>query len=523
MKTIRAAIVNPARLSADRQMEVCMQCHLETTSRPSAESDIKRFDRGPFSYRPDEPLSRFHLFFDQRAGDQGREGKFEIVNSAYRLRQSRCFLATAGKLTCELCHNPHDIPRGDAAVAYYAKVCRQCHAAAFDTRVAAGQHPRDERCTSCHMPKRRTDDVVHAVMTDHLIQRRPAKNLLAEFPEPSETDATSYRGKVVPYYGDDPLYSAVAQVSEKSNLSSGIPQLAAEIEKRHPAQVEFYIALGDAWRDTGEPAKGIEPYEEGLKHDPASLAALKRLGLALEDSGQFSRLGDVLQRAAQAAPNDPAVWFQLGSFDSDQGRNAQAVTELEKAVSLDPDLAEAYENLGVALAEGGQMDRAEAAFRDSLRIRPYDARTYANLGKLLAQKSDAPQALYYYEKAVVARPDYATAHFDYGVLLARLNRLDAAQHQMEEALRFDGRLAEAHNLLGGIFEMKQKFPQAAKEYREAVRIKPGFARAQLNLGALLAEQRDRAGAVEHLQVAAQSRDAETAAQARQLLEQLQKR
>src|SRR5579864_8903229 len=31
---VRAAIVNPARLAPDRQMEVCLQCHLETTSFP---------------------------------------------------------------------------------------------------------------------------------------------------------------------------------------------------------------------------------------------------------------------------------------------------------------------------------------------------------------------------------------------------------------------------------------------------------------------------------------------------------
>jgi hypothetical protein len=38
---IRAAIVNPARLSADRQLEVCMQCHLETTSFPFPHSILK--------------------------------------------------------------------------------------------------------------------------------------------------------------------------------------------------------------------------------------------------------------------------------------------------------------------------------------------------------------------------------------------------------------------------------------------------------------------------------------------------
>ena len=60
---IRAAIVNPARLSSDRQLEICLQCHLESTSRrlPYA---IRRYDREPFSYRPGEPLANFILHFD---------------------------------------------------------------------------------------------------------------------------------------------------------------------------------------------------------------------------------------------------------------------------------------------------------------------------------------------------------------------------------------------------------------------------------------------------------------------------
>src|ERR1700683_3033719 len=63
---IRRTIVNPARLSGDRQMEVCMQCHLQTTSLrlPAA---IRRFDRGPFSYHAGQPLSDFLLYFDRAA------------------------------------------------------------------------------------------------------------------------------------------------------------------------------------------------------------------------------------------------------------------------------------------------------------------------------------------------------------------------------------------------------------------------------------------------------------------------
>jgi predicted CXXCH cytochrome family protein len=525
-ETIRAAILNPARLTPERQMEVCMQCHLETTSRrlPNA---IKRFKRGPFSYRPDEPLGNFMIFFDN-APASGRGGKFEIVSSAYRLRQSRCYLASGRKLTCETCHNPHDIPRGEAAVKHYAQVCRQCHGAAFENMVAANRHPREADCASCHMPKRRTEDVVHAVMTDHLIQRRkPSRDLLVEFPERNETEATSYQGEVVPYYPDplprtdeNALYVAVAQVSEKSNLTAGRAQLASEVERQHPARVEFYIGLGDAWRDSGDPRRSIGPYEEALKRDSKSIVALKRLGVVLKDAGEFSRLGEVLQKAVQAAPADPAVWFEMGSFDSDQGRYTQAMGELEKAVALDPDLAEAWQNLGVAYAESGQFDRAEAAFRQALRIHPYDARTYANLGKALASKRDDTQALYCYEKAVTLRPDYAVARFDYGVLLARLNRLDESRAQMELVVREDPRMAEAHDLLGGMLEMKGHIAAAEHEYREALHIKPGFGRAHLNLGALLAGKGDRAGAVEQLQLAAQSGDADISSQARQALTEL---
>jgi Tfp pilus assembly protein PilF len=519
-EALRAAILNPARLTPERQMEVCMQCHLETTSRqlPGA---IKRFDRPPFSYRPDEPLGSFVIFFDHAPGS-GREGKFEIVSSAYRLRQSRCFLASAGKLTCETCHNPHDIPRGDAAVRHYVQVCRSCHASNFDALVQSNRHVRDADCIACHMPKRRAEDVVHAVMTDHLIQRRkPTSDLVAELAERNENEAARYHGEVVAYYprNADALYVAVAQVAEKSNLDPGTSRLEAEIERQHPARIDFYIALGDGWRDRNDARKSIGPYEEALRRDPDSATAMRRLAIALKDAGDLSRAREILQRAVQVAPEDPRLWFELGSLDSDQGRNAQAIEELGKATSLDPDLAEGFENLGAALAESGQLDRAQAAFRSALRIRPYDARAYANLGKVLVQ-ADTPQAQYCFEKALALGADWAGVHFDYGVLLARLNRLNEGQKQIESALRVDPRMAEAHVMLGGIWEMKGNTTAAEREYREALRVQPQFDRAQFNLGALLIEKGELDNALQYLQAAAQSRDAQISSQAQDVLRKL---
>ena len=178
LETIRVQILNPAHLSNDRQMEVCEQCHLETTSR-NLPDRIRHFDREPFSYNPAEPLAAFNAYFT-RDPAHGSPNNFEIVNSPYRLRQSQCYLKSQGALTCETCHNPHDLHKGPESVTFYANICMRCHAATLPQQITQHKHPASNDCVSCHMPKRRTDDVVHAIMTDHLIQRfaPPATQLL---------------------------------------------------------------------------------------------------------------------------------------------------------------------------------------------------------------------------------------------------------------------------------------------------------------------------------------------------------
>src|SRR6266853_3192154 len=222
-EAISHAIVNPARLTPARQMEVCMQCHLETTSFPFPHS-IFKYDRGPFSYQPGEPLGNFMLFFDHpSAGAQA--DRFQIVSSVYRLEMSACFRKSNGKLQCTTCHDPH----GESAPKSYQGVCLQCHTTAFRRAVASGQHTASTDCVQCHMPKRRTGDVVHAIMTDHYIQlRKPERDLLAEAPEPNGP-GTVYHGEVLPYYpvpfertAERELYLALAQVRENNNSERGI-------------------------------------------------------------------------------------------------------------------------------------------------------------------------------------------------------------------------------------------------------------------------------------------------------------
>jgi tetratricopeptide (TPR) repeat protein len=111
---------------------VCLQCHLETGGPESA----------------------------HRTGGAEGEDRFELNSAGYRLLQSRCYRASAGKLTCATCHPPHSFSK---TMAEYRMVCRGCHATMHNSA------PLD--CPRCHMPKRQAQDAPQTMVTDHRIRR----------------------------------------------------------------------------------------------------------------------------------------------------------------------------------------------------------------------------------------------------------------------------------------------------------------------------------------------------------------
>ncbi len=463
VQEIRDLIVNPVRLSNARQMEVCEQCHLETTSR-SLPDRIRRYDQQPFGYRADKPLEEFNSYFS-RDPQKGRTDNFEIVNAPYRLRQSRCYLKSGGALTCETCHNPHDLHKGPESATYYASICMKCHAAELPSKIALHRHPASNDCVSCHMPRRRTEDVIHAVMTDHLIQRNapPAKELLAERQEIPESGAYAYHGEVVRYTLDgerakstDDLYNALAQVIDNSNLEAGIPRLEGAIRSQHPEQPNFPIELGDAKRHAGDISGAIRAYREALALDPLSSRAQRRLGSTLGVAGQNEEALSVLQKALEQEPTNALLWYEQALIESKAGKRDLSIEHLRRAVQLKPGFADAQNNLGIDLVQAGDQPDAEAAFRAALISNPYDAGARANLGRLLAGEGDWKQAAFQLQKAVQLGPEDANSHMAYAVVLLQINRFADAEKEAEAAVKADPGSAQARDLLLQIQAQKRR-------------------------------------------------------------------
>ncbi len=465
----RAPIVNPAKLTPERRMEVCMQCHLETTS-GRIPAVLQNFDRGTFSYIPGQSLSAFTISFDH-APNTGHDAKFEAVSSVYRLRQSRCFRESAGKLECATCHDPHNIPRGAEATRYYSSVCKTCHFAQHPTQLAANPD-----CISCHMPKRRVDDAPRVIMTDHLIQRRAPANALTEF---AERPAEEYLGEVVPYYPaplpETPLnaiYRAVAQVGLGNNVAAGLPDLVRLIDEIKPRNPEFYMILGDGWKFLGNPANAAAAYERALALKPNFPRALRALAAVQPPSAAEA----TLSHAIEIAPKDPESWFRYGVLTSSPER-------LQKAIDLDPWLPDQSRRLAEALAKSNQFPRAEAAISDALRTDPFDDAAWDLAGRIMTEKRSFAAAFFDFERAIKLHPN-SRYFYNYALALVRADRYDDAQTQAEIAVRADSSLADAHELLGGLYTRKQQIPDAIREYSTALALKPNDPRLRQRLQAL---------------------------------------
>jgi predicted CXXCH cytochrome family protein len=494
----RRMVVNPARFDRDRKLEACMQCHLESTSSPLP-FQIRRFEHDPFSYIPGQALADYFLHFDHAPGTN-RDDKFEIAGGGYRLRKSACFQQS--EMTCVTCHNPHDIPRGATAVQHYVSVCQGCHQDVHRGGVPAVQNAGARAtCLDCHMPKRRAEDAVHVVMTDHYIQRRrPAADLLAPRSETDNFEHGDYRGEVVAYYPANPsstpeieLYLALAQVQQGSNLTRGISRLEQAIQKHNPARPDFYFELARAYGKTSNHDTSIRWSEEALRRDAGFVPALKELATAATAQGRLVQAAQALEKAVALRPNDSEALADLGNIYLQLDRPAEAQRTLQRALSIDPGLPRANNTMALAALKRGEIAAAETHFRAAIKDQPDLAEAQNNLGNLLAGRRAYAEAGYHFERAIRANPNYVEARHSYGTVLALTGAYPRAAVELEAVLRLAPSLLQAQIDLGDVYAALKRPRDAARVYERAAQSQdPEIRRSALEaLQALAPQARDK--------------------------------
>lgn len=476
---VRAAIVNPARLTPDLQMDLCMQCHLETTSAPLPQG-TRRFGRGVYSYRPGQPLGDYMIYFDHAPG-AGYDDKFEIVSAAYRLRKSECFLESEGRLTCITCHNPHDVPRGEEAVAHYRQRCVGCHA-----QLPGATHPKPgaSDCAACHMPKRRTEDAVQVVMTDHFIQRKPAtRNLLA----PLKEKEVAYRGDLAIYYpdrlsaADREAYLGIALVAHGADRARGIAMLERVTREGAMRSAKLKVELADAYMAEGRTNDAIVAYRAALEADPGLAKARYNLAQALERSGDLNEAERQYEQLTGARAGFAEAHFSLANLLARTGRADRARAAFETSLRIRPIYVEPRNNLATLYMAQGNAAQARLELQEALKIDPDSAEALNNLAKLSAAQGQQAEALELVSRAASLEPEDAGIRLNLSRLLLMAGSVQRAIRELNRIVKEKPEFAEAHLTLGIAYGESGQMDAAIREFRQVLRLQPNHPDAQRNL------------------------------------------
>jgi cytochrome c553 len=158
------SILNPAKFSRERQIDLCALCH----------NGIQREALAPaFSYMPGRPLSEY---FKPIPSDTVEHPDVH-GNQVGLLERSRCFRSSQ-TMTCSTCHDVHAPER---AAASYSNRCLTCHQwQSCGVAKTMGEKIKSN-CIDCHMPVEPTNVIVsetagkeiRATMRNHWIKVYP--------------------------------------------------------------------------------------------------------------------------------------------------------------------------------------------------------------------------------------------------------------------------------------------------------------------------------------------------------------
>ena len=320
----KAAIVNPAKLDAERRDSVCISCHLE------GDSSVELRGHSAVDYQPGDRFADYVSSF-VRAGAATTN---RAVSQVEALSLSKCKRASGDRMSCTSCHNPHSSPAPDQRIAYFRSKCLACH---VQPEYAAMHYSANPDCTQCHMPKNAPTDIPHEQWTDHRILR--VQHVVALLPA-SGADVT-----LVPALGashapsDRDLGLAYYNLVSDGDLSQSerARKLLETAEKQDPADSKVLTALGvlAELRNDRQQAYGF--YRAALIRNGDDYTAAMNCGVLLARSGQLRHAADLWQGTFAKNEDITELGMNLASARCMLGDKAAAEEVIRLVLFYSPD------------------------------------------------------------------------------------------------------------------------------------------------------------------------------------------
>ncbi|MDC0204257.1 multiheme c-type cytochrome [Flavobacteriales bacterium] len=373
-KYIDYTIVNPAKLPLDLQFDVCQRCHLQGTTVLAEGETFTDF----------KPGKHLKEVMDVYLPKYENEEYFIMASHVDRLKQSTCF--TKGEMTCVTCHNPHKSVK-TLSTTYFDNKCMQCHEVCKEEET--------QNCSSCHMPKSTSTDIMHVAITDHKIGIH----------NKNKTE----KGKLLGLFATNN--------SSPTNLSKAKAYL-----KHYESFEANPIYLDSAFYFLQKTDSYFPSYVQYFY--------LKKDGKALINFVMNNKVDAIKYSNADLA----MAYSRIGEVFAKNNMNTNAKKYFEQAIELMPFVIDYRIKQGAFLLKQKQLKASKIVFIDALVLNPTIKEIHLNLGYVSLLEHDFEKAELYLKKALAIDPDYILAYENLVLLAQAQNKIEQAKVYLNKIL-----------------------------------------------------------------------------------------
>jgi len=405
-KYIDYSIVNPAKLSIDRQFDLCQRCHLQGNA-------VLKEGKSFYDFKPGQKLSDFISVFLPKYKNADED--FIMASHADRLKQSACFIMSYEKvqnknslkpykeaLTCITCHNPH-VSVKETNENVFNDACNNCHTAnsksdllCSEKNVVLARNAKQGHaptkflnCVSCHMPSSGSTDIPHVSVHDHYIRKpisKKEKDKIKTFvglysineKDPSSlTKAQAYINQYEKFDQNVSFLDSAASLLKDKKAEELFTHIRALIQLNFIKQnfqkiISYVTQIGeqrclnslfvkksfdnlDAWTCyriaeshyyTNDLTASIQWFKQAVNLAPFNLEFRNKLGSTLAALNNFKDAKEQFNFVIKENPKHVSALTNLGYVKLSEGMQAEAIKLYQIALKIDPD----YEPLLLNLA-----------------------------------------------------------------------------------------------------------------------------------------------------------------------------
>ncbi len=409
------SIVNPKKLGAELQFQLCQRCHLQGNA-------VLAKNKSFLDFKPGMYLDSVMDVFLPRY--QNSDDEFIMASHADRLKQSECFKLSNGSFNCISCHNPH-VSVQNTNTEIFNTTCKSCHSnqeTNFDcTRIV--EDLDDNNCVKCHMPKSGSIDIPHVTVHDHFIRKPQLANIAAvekgEFlglksinnPAPSpRSRAIAYLQQFERFEKNSIYLDSAEQILSTQNKMvfwqewvhfyylknnpSGILKFLEENGKKSDWLTKLKrtsLSNTDAWvaYRIAESYRQFNDYETALLYAKVAVdLAPYHLEFKIKQSSIFAINKDFKNAekgylfVIKQNKLLPEAWSDLGYVQLAQNNFFDAENACKTALKLDPDYTKAKVNLASVYLAQENFVLARKWLEEILRTEPNNLRVKGTLDYL---------------------------------------------------------------------------------------------------------------------------------------------